>query len=219
MRVIGFAGWSGAGKTTLIVKLIPALIARGLSVSTLKHAHHSLEVDKPGKDSYRHREAGAREVLVASANRWALMRELRDEDEPHLADLLPRLSDVDLVIVEGFKRETHAKLEVHRKDVGKPFLFPEDRNIVAVVSDTPPAFPDAQHRQVFAACVNLAASAIRDAEQADLPLGPGSLLASGDVAEMLPFASIDDIEAVCDLVMQSAVPLKETLRRLQNAVD
>jgi molybdopterin-guanine dinucleotide biosynthesis protein B len=219
MRIIGFAGWSGSGKTTLIVKLIPALIARGLSVSTLKHAHHSLEVDKPGKDSYRHREAGAREVLVASANRWALMRELRDEEEPHLADLLPRLSDVDLVIVEGFKRETHAKLEVHRNDVGKPFLFPEDRNIVAVVSDTPPAFPDAQHRQVFAACVNLAASAIRDAEQADLPLGPGSLLASGDVAEMLPFASIDDIEAVCDLVMQSAVPLKETLRRLQNAVD
>jgi molybdopterin-guanine dinucleotide biosynthesis protein B len=219
MRVIGFAGWSGAGKTTLIVKLIPALIARGLSVSTLKHAHHSLEVDKPGKDSHRHREAGAREVLVASANRWALMRELRDEDEPHLADLLPRLSDVDLVIVEGFKRETHAKLEVHRKDVGKPFLFPEDRNIVAIVSDTPPAFPDAQHRQVFAACVNLAASAIRDAEQAHLPLGPGSLLPSGDVAEMLPFASIDDIEAVCDLVMQSAVPLEESLRRLQNAVD
>jgi molybdopterin-guanine dinucleotide biosynthesis protein B len=219
MRVIGFAGWSGSGKTTLIVKLIPALIARGLSVSTLKHAHHSLEVDKPGKDSYRHREAGAREVLVASANRWALMRELRDEEEPHLADLLPRLSDVDLVIVEGFKRETHAKIEVHRKDVGKPFLFPEDRNIVAVVSDTPPAFPDAQHRQVFAACVNLAASAIRDAEQAHLPLGPGSLLASRDVAEMLPFASIDDIEAVCDLVMQSAVPLEETLRRLQNVVD
>jgi molybdopterin-guanine dinucleotide biosynthesis adapter protein len=218
MRVIGFAGWSGSGKTTLIVKLIPALIARGLSVSTLKHAHHSLEVDKPGKDSYLHREAGAREVLVASANRWALMRELRDEDEPHLADLLPRLGDVDLVIVEGFKRETHAKIEVHRKGLGKPFLFPEDRNIVAVVSDTPPAFPDAQHRQVFAACVNLAASAIRDAEQAHLPLGPGSLLGSRDVAEMLPFASIDDIEAVCDLVMQSAVPLKETLRRLENAV-
>jgi molybdopterin-guanine dinucleotide biosynthesis protein B len=219
MRVIGFAGWSGSGKTTLIVKLIPALIARGLSVSTLKHAHHSLEVDKPGKDSYLHREAGAREVLVASANRWALMRELRDEDEPHLADLLPRLGDVDLVIVEGFKRETHAKIEVHRKGLGRPFLFPEDRNIVAVASDTPPAFPDAQHRQVFAACVNLAASAIRDAQQTHLPPDSGSPLASRDVAEMLPFASIDDIEAVCDLVMQSAVPLKETLRRLQNAVD
>jgi molybdopterin-guanine dinucleotide biosynthesis protein B len=219
MRVIGFAGWSGSGKTTLIVKLIPALIARGLAVSTLKHAHHSLEIDKPGKDSYLHREAGAREVLVASARRWALMHELRGEDEPCLADLLPKLSDVDLVIVEGFKREAHAKIEVHRAEVGKPFLFPEDRNMVAIVSDTIPAFPDAQHRQVFAACVNLAASAIRDAEQAHLPLGAGSLLASRDVAEMLPFASINDIEGVCDLVMESAVPLKETLRRLQNATD
>jgi molybdopterin-guanine dinucleotide biosynthesis protein B len=217
MRVIGFAGWSGSGKTTLLVKLIPALIARGISVSTLKHAHHSLEVDKPGKDSYLHREAGAREVLVASASRWALMHELRDEDEPHLADLLPRLSHVDLVLVEGFKHETHAKIEVHREEVGKPFLFPEDRNIIAVVSDTPPAFPDAQHRQVFAACVNLAASAIRDAGQGHLSLDRELPLASGDVAEMLPFASINDIEAVCDLVMQSAVSLNETLRRLQNA--
>jgi molybdopterin-guanine dinucleotide biosynthesis protein B len=136
MRVIGFAGWSGSGKTTLIVKLIPALIARGLSVSTLKHAHHSLDIDKPGKDSYVHREAGAREVLVASAKRWALMHELREESEPRLADLLPKLSDVDLVIVEGFKREAHAKLEVHRAELGKPFLFPQDNNIVGLVSDT-----------------------------------------------------------------------------------
>ena len=197
MRVIGFAGWSGSGKTTLIVKLIPALTARGLSVSTLKHAHHSLEIDKPGKDSYLHREAGAREVLVASANRWALMHELRDEDEPSLADLLSRLSEVDLIIVEGFKREAHVKIEVHRKETGKSFLFLEDCNIVALVSDTPPIFPEQPH----------------------LPLDPGShsasLHASGDVAEMLPFASINDVEAVCDLVMQSAVPLNETLRRLQ----
>jgi molybdopterin-guanine dinucleotide biosynthesis protein B len=217
MRIIGFAGWSGSGKTTLIVKLIPALIARGFSVSTLKHAHHSLDIDKPGKDSYLHRQAGAHEVLVASQNRWALMHELRDEDEPRLADLLPRLSGVDLVIVEGFKREAHAKIEVHRAETGKPFLFPEDRNIVAIVSDTPPPFPDAQHRQVFAACLNLAASAIRDAEQTRSILEPASASASGDVAEMLPFASIDDIEAVCDLVMQSAVSLQDTLRRLQNA--
>jgi molybdopterin-guanine dinucleotide biosynthesis protein B len=219
MRVIGFAGWSGSGKTTLIVKLIPALIARGSSVSTLKHAHHSLDVDKPGKDSYLHRQAGAREVLVASQNRWALMHELRGEAEPRLADLLPKLGDVDLVIVEGFKREAHAKIEVHRNELGKPFLFPEDRNIVAVASDTPPAFPDEQHRQVFAACVNLAARAIRDAEQTHLVIDSGSPPAPDDVAEMLPFASINDIEAVCDLVMQSAVPLQDTLRRLQNAMD
>jgi molybdopterin-guanine dinucleotide biosynthesis protein B len=206
MRVIGFAGWSGSGKTTLIVKLIPHLLARGLSVSTLKHAHHALEVDKPGKDSYLHREAGAREVLVASASRWALMHELRDEEEPRLADLLPRLSEVDLVIVEGFKREAHVKIEVHRAEVAKPFLFLEDPNIFALVSDTPPRFPDAR-------------SAIRNPERPHLPLDPGShsasLHASGDVAEMLPFASINDVEAVCDLVMESAMPLNETLRRLQ----
>jgi molybdopterin-guanine dinucleotide biosynthesis protein B len=207
MRVIGFAGWSGSGKTTLIVKLIPALIARGLSVSTLKHAHHSLDIDKPGKDSYLHREAGAREVLVTSAKRWALMHELRDEDEPSLADLLSRLSEVDLIIVEGFKRGAHVKIEVHRAEVAKPFLFLGDPNIVALVSDTPPTFPDAR-------------SASRDPEQPHLPLDPGShsasLHASGDVAEMLPYASLDDVEAVCDLVMQSAVPLDESLRRLRS---
>jgi molybdopterin-guanine dinucleotide biosynthesis protein B len=208
MRVIGFAGWSGSGKTTLIVKVIPALIARGISVSTLKHAHHSLEIDKPGKDSYLHREAGAREVLVASAKRWALMHELREKDEPSLADLLPRLSEVDLVIVEGFKRDAHTKVEVHRNEIGKPFLFPGDRNIVALASDVPPTFADAR-------------SAIRDPESAEALLDPGSLSvslqASGDVAEMLPFASLDDVEAVCDLVMRGAVPIEETLRRLQSA--
>src|SRR5919112_5641695 len=114
MRVIGLAGWSGAGKTTLLVRLIPILRERGLTVSTLKHAHHAFEIDRPGKDSFVHREAGASEVLVASARRWALVHELREEAEPRLADLLRRLSRVDLVIVEGFKTEAHPKIEVHR---------------------------------------------------------------------------------------------------------
>ncbi len=135
MRVIGLAGWSGAGKTTLIVKLIPALLGRGCSVSTLKHAHHAFDIDKPGKDSYRHREAGATEVLVASENRWALMHELRGLPEPSLASLLAHLAKVDIVIVEGFKADAHAKLEVHRVANAKPFLHPNDANIKAVVSD------------------------------------------------------------------------------------
>src|SRR6201996_5670565 len=114
MRVIGLAGWSGAGKTTLLRRLIPALTARGLEVSTLKHAHHSFDVDQPGKDSWEHRRAGAGEVLVASAVRWALMHELRDEAEPKLAALLARMQAVDLVLVEGFKLERHPKIEVYR---------------------------------------------------------------------------------------------------------
>ena len=105
MRLIGLAGWSGSGKTTLLVKLLPVLIARGRSVSTLKHAHHAFDVDQPGKDSHNHRLAGAHEVLISSARRWALMHELRDEAEPTLAELVPHLSPVDLVIVEGFKAE------------------------------------------------------------------------------------------------------------------
>ena len=139
MKVIGLAGWSGAGKTTLIVKLIPALKARGVSVSTIKHAHHDFDVDKPGKDSHRHREAGADEVLVASARRWALMHEVRDE-APGLLDLLDRLSPVDLVIVEGFRRGALAKLEVHRVENTKPFLYPDDADVVALASDAPPPF-------------------------------------------------------------------------------
>lgn len=135
MRVIGLAGWSGAGKTTLLVRLIPELNRRGLSVSTLKHAHHDFDVDQPGKDSFRHRAAGAREVLVASANRVALMRELRGDREPHLAELLGMLTSVDLVIVEGFKREAHAKIEVHRAKIDKPALHPNDADIVALISD------------------------------------------------------------------------------------
>ncbi|SFK10580.1 molybdopterin-guanine dinucleotide biosynthesis protein B [Methylocapsa palsarum] len=135
MRVIGLTGWSGAGKTTLIVRLIPVLRARGFSVSTLKHAHHAFDVDMPGKDSYRHREAGAAEVLVASSRRWALMHEMRDESEPVLASLLARMSPVDLVLVEGYKLDAHAKIEIHRAANGKPPLFPDDPSIAAFVSD------------------------------------------------------------------------------------
>jgi molybdopterin-guanine dinucleotide biosynthesis protein B len=137
MRVIGLAGWSGAGKTTLLVKAIPRLTARGLRVSTLKHAHHSFEVDQPGKDSYEHRAAGATEVLVGAASRWALVHELRGEQEPDLRALLRRLSPVDVVVIEGYKREPHPKLEVHRAVLGKPLLHPDDPNIMAIVADGP----------------------------------------------------------------------------------
>ena len=135
MRVIGLAGWSGAGKTTLLRRLIPVLVAQGIRVSTLKHAHHGFDVDQPGKDSWEHRQAGAQEVLVASANRWALMHELRGEPEPELADLLGRLSPVDLVLIEGFKRGEHPKLEVFRAVNHKPLLYPDDPAVMAVASD------------------------------------------------------------------------------------
>lgn len=137
MRIIGLAGWSGAGKTTLLAKVLPRLVARGLRVSTLKHAHHSFDLDQPGKDSHRHRLAGATEVLVASANRWALVHELRGASEPSLFELLGKLSPVDLVIVEGFKRGAHPKLEVFRASVGKLLLHPDDPHIVAVAADGP----------------------------------------------------------------------------------
>jgi molybdopterin-guanine dinucleotide biosynthesis protein B len=141
MRVIGFAGWSGAGKTTLIVKLIPELNRRGLSVSTIKHAHHGFDLDQPGKDSYAHRAAGAHEVLVASANRLALMRELRGAPEPSLAELLRLVAPVDLIVVEGFKRDPLPKIEVYRAANGKPPMHPPDDSIVALVSNgvDPPA--------------------------------------------------------------------------------
>jgi molybdopterin-guanine dinucleotide biosynthesis protein B len=135
MRVIGLAGWSGAGKTTLLRRLIPALIARGFRVSTLKHAHHSFDIDHPGKDSWEHRQAGATEVLVASAGRWALMHELRNEAEPGLPALLARMGRVDLVLVEGFKRESLPKIEVYRTANAKPLLHPGDPSIVAVAAD------------------------------------------------------------------------------------
>ncbi len=138
MRIIGLAGWSGAGKTTLLTRLIPRLIARGLSVSTIKHAHHAFDVDKPGKDSFLHRAAGATEVLVASSARFALMHELRGAAEPELPDLLWRMQKVDLLIVEGFKRFGHAKIEVHRAANAKPFLFPDDPAIAAIATDSPP---------------------------------------------------------------------------------
>jgi molybdopterin-guanine dinucleotide biosynthesis protein B len=141
MRIIGLSGWSGAGKTTLLVRLIPVLTAQGLRVSTLKHAHHAFDIDRPGKDSFEHRAAGATEVLVASGRRWALMHELRDEAEPSLAELIRRMTPVDLLIVEGFKSSRHAKLEVHRAANGKPFLHPQDPAIVAVVTDASDALP------------------------------------------------------------------------------
>lgn len=141
MRIFGLAGWSGSGKTTLLTALIPELIARGLSVSTIKHAHHAFDIDQPGKDSWRHREAGAREVLIGSARRWALMHELREAAEPTLGELVAKLSPVDLVVVEGFKRHPHAKIEVHRPGLGKPLLYPDDPAIVAVASDEPLAAP------------------------------------------------------------------------------
>lgn len=162
MRLIGLAGFSGSGKTTLLEKLLPALIARGRSVSTIKHAHHGFDVDQPGKDSHTHRLAGAREVLISSARRWALMHELRGEPEATLAELVARLSPVDLVIVEGYKTASHPKIEVHRSAVGKPLLYPNDPHVLALVSDTRPV---------------------------NLPL---------------PFAPLDDVEAIADLVDELA---------------
>jgi molybdopterin-guanine dinucleotide biosynthesis adapter protein len=135
MKIIGLAGWSGAGKTTLLARLIPHFNAQGLRVSVIKHAHHQFDVDVPGKDSWRHREAGAAEVLVSSANRWALMHELRGAAEPRLPELLAKLTPVDLVVVEGFKREPHRKIEVHRAANGKPLLFPDDPGIVGIATD------------------------------------------------------------------------------------
>jgi molybdopterin-guanine dinucleotide biosynthesis adapter protein len=137
MRVIGLAGWSGAGKTTLITKIIPVLAGRGLKVATVKHAHHEFDLDRPGKDSWLHREAGASEVAVVSSRRWAIIHELRDEPEPPLAAILAKLTPVDLVIVEGFKRHAHPKLEVFRTTVGKPLLYLDDDCIVAIATDAP----------------------------------------------------------------------------------
>jgi molybdopterin-guanine dinucleotide biosynthesis adapter protein len=137
MRIIGLAGWSGSGKTTLLTRVIPRLVARGLAVSTLKHAHHAFDVDQPGKDSHSHRMAGATEVLVGSANRWALVHELRGEAEPALGAFIRKLSPVDLVLIEGYKRAPHPKLEVYRAALGMPLLHPDDPAIVAIASDTP----------------------------------------------------------------------------------
>jgi molybdopterin-guanine dinucleotide biosynthesis protein B len=168
MNVIGIAGWSGAGKTTLLTRVIPRLTARGLRVSTIKHAHHAFDIDQPGKDSHTHRMAGATEVLISSANRFALMHELRGAPELALGALLAKLSAVDLVLVEGFKRETHPKLEVYRASLGKAPLYPDDPNIVAVASD-------------------------------------------GDVTARVPVVSLDDIDAVADILVVKARPLDAVL--------
>ena len=169
MRVIGLAGWSGSGKTTLLTKLIPCLVARGLKVSTLKHAHHGFDVDQPGKDSHSHRIAGATEVMIGSAVRFALVHELRGAPEPTLRDLLARMSPVDLVVVEGYKAAPIPKLEVHRAVVGKPLLHPDDDCIVAVAADGP--LPQVE----------------------------------------LPVVSLDDIEAIANIVTVEAVPIAEIL--------
>jgi|SRR5688572_6635900 molybdopterin-guanine dinucleotide biosynthesis protein B len=171
MKVIGIAGWSGAGKTTLLTRVIPRLTARSLRVSTVKHAHHGFDIDQPGKDSHTHRAAGAIEVLVSSANRFALMHELRDEPEWTLRALLEKLSPVDLVLVEGFKRETHPKLEVFRAAIGKPPLHPDDPNIVAVASD-------------------------------------------GPVTARVPVVSLDDIDAIADILVAKAQPRDAVLERV-----
>jgi molybdopterin-guanine dinucleotide biosynthesis protein B len=135
MKVFGFAGWSGSGKTTLIEKLIPRFTALGLRVSLIKHAHHTFDVDHPGKDSYRHRHAGAGEVLVTSSRRWVLMHELRGAQEPSFEDQVRHLSPCDLLIVEGFKHAPIPKLEVWRATTGEGMLHPQDPHIVAVASD------------------------------------------------------------------------------------
>jgi molybdopterin-guanine dinucleotide biosynthesis protein B len=135
MKVIGLAGWSGAGKTTLLARVIPHFLKSGLRVSVIKHAHHNFDVDVPGKDSWVHRQSGATEVLVSSARRWALMHELREAAEPRLPDLLRKLSQVDLVVVEGFKSEPHRKIEVHRLANDKALLFPDDPAIAGIATD------------------------------------------------------------------------------------
>ena len=174
MNVIGIAGWSGAGKTTLLTRVIPCLTARGLRISTIKHAHHAFDIDQPGKDSHTHREAGATEVLVSSANRFALMHELRGNREWTLDALLEKLSPVDLVLIEGFKTQAHPKLEVFRGVVKKPPLHPQDENIVAVASDQP-------------------------------------------LEAMVPVVSLDDIEAVSDILVAKAAPLDIVVARVRSA--
>ena len=175
MRIIGLAGWSGSGKTTLITKALPRLIARGQRVSTLKHAHHGFDLDQPGKDSFMHRAAGATEVVISSANRFAILHELRGEPEWDLPDLLKKLSPVDLVLVEGYKRDAFPKLEIHRAENGKPLLHPEDPHIIAVASDRP--LPNAK----------------------------------------VPMVDLNDIEAICDLLLKYAVPLGAAAAALRSA--
>lgn len=135
MRVIGLAGWSGAGKTTLLSRLVPHLIGEGAHVSVIKHAHHEFDMDKPGKDSWVHRQVGATQVLISSAKRWALLNELRGDPEPSLFELLSKMAPVDYVIIEGFKAQEHRKIEIYRAENAKPLMFPNDPNIIAVATD------------------------------------------------------------------------------------
>jgi molybdopterin-guanine dinucleotide biosynthesis protein B len=172
-RVLGIAGWSGAGKTTLLTKLIPVLTARAIRVATLKHAHHSFDVDQPGKDSYEHRKSGASEVIVSSARRWVHMHELVDEPEATLAQLLAKISPCDLILVEGFKRDRHPKLEVFRMENEQAPLHPNDARVVAIAADR--TFPGAK----------------------------------------IPQVDLNDIPAVADLVLSSAVPLSAVLDELE----
>ncbi len=151
MKVLGFAGRSGSGKTTLMEALIPRFVLAGLRVSVIKHVHHEFDMEQPGKDSYRHRQAGAGEVMIVAPHRWALLHELRDAPQPTLREQLERLSPCDLALVEGFKREPIPKLEVHRKATGGPLLCREDPNIIALAADEPwdvslPQFPLDDHR-------------------------------------------------------------------------
>lgn len=138
MKLYGVTGWKNAGKTGLMERLVAEMVARGLSVSTIKHAHHDTDIDQPGRDSYRHREAGAREVVLCSPRRWAIMHELRDAPEPPLEDLIVRLSPVDLVLIEGYKRSPHRKVEAHRIETGRPLLAPQNATIRAVASNAAP---------------------------------------------------------------------------------
>ncbi|MEA2869448.1 MAG: molybdopterin-guanine dinucleotide biosynthesis adapter protein [Bradyrhizobium sp.] len=162
MKVIGLAGWSGAGKTTLLARVIPHFLKEGLRVSVIKHAHHEFDVDVPGKDSWVHRQSGATEVLVSSARRWALMHELRGAGEPRLPELLSKMSRVDLVVVEGFKKEPLRKIEVHRLANGKAMLFPDDPDIVGIATDATleTALPVARLDDIPAIAAMMRASAI-----------------------------------------------------------
>ena len=135
MKIFGIAGYSGSGKTTLIERLIPLFTGDGLRVSLIKHAHHGFDIDHPGKDSYRHRHAGCSEVLVTSKLRWALMHELRGEREPTMEEMIKLIAPCDLLLIEGYKRESFDKLEVHRSTLGEPLLFPQDPRIIAIAGD------------------------------------------------------------------------------------
>ena len=178
MHVFGFAGYSGAGKTTLIEQLIPRLIARGMTVSLIKHAHHRFEIDTPGKDSWRHREAGAHEVLITSDQRWVLMHELRGAPEPGLNEQLTRLSPCDLVLVEGYKFAPIPKIEVHRSGLGRPLLYPNDPTIVAVACDTAIEIPlprlDLNDHDTIAAFVSNHRDACAQPPRVPPPPLPGS---------------------------------------------